>query len=39
MTPRSKGGFWGELWPKALIIAGLVVALWLLEYYGIIRRW
>jgi hypothetical protein len=39
MTSHNKGGFWGEFWPKALIIAALFVALWLLERYGIIRRW
>lgn len=37
--PRNKGGFWGEFWPKALIIIALIAALWLLEHYGIIRRW
>lgn len=39
MMPRNKGSFWGEFWPKALIIIALIAALWLLEHYGIIRRW
>jgi hypothetical protein len=39
MTPRPNRSFWGEFWPKALIIAALFAALWLLEHYGIIRRW
>lgn len=39
MMPPSKGGFWRELWPKALVIVAIVAALWLLEHYGFIRRW
>ena len=39
MPPSSNRGFWREFWPKALIIAAIIVALWLLEHYGIIRRW
>lgn len=37
--PPSNSSFWRELWPKALIIVAIVAALWLLEHYGIIRRW
>ena len=39
MTESSNHSFWREFWPKALFIAGVVLALWLLEHYGIIRRW
>ena len=39
MIPPFKGGLWGELWPKTLIIVAIVAALWLLEHYGFIRRW
>ena len=37
--PSNKSGFWGEVWPKALILVAIVAALWLLEHYGFIRRW
>ena len=39
MSSSPGRSFWREFWPKALIIAVVVVALWLLEHYGIIRRW
>ena len=37
--PRPGRGFWAEFWPKALLVAGIVVGLALLEHYGLIRRW
>jgi hypothetical protein len=39
MIRLPKHPFWREFWPKALIIVGIVAALWLLEYYGLIQRW
>ena len=39
MSPPSNRSFAREFWPKALIIAAVVAGLWLLEHYGLIRRW
>jgi len=39
MTEHPSRSFWREFWPKTLVIMGVVLALWLLEHYGFIRRW
>ena len=37
--PSAKRGFWGEFWPKLLIVVATVIALSILERCGVIRRW
>ncbi len=37
--PPTKSGFEREFWPKAFLIAAIVAGLWLLEHFGLIRRW
>jgi len=39
MNPPPGRSFWREFWPKAFILAAIVLGLWLLEHFGIIHRW
>ena len=39
MTNPSNRSFWREFWPKASIVVAVVAGLWLLEHFGLIRRW